>query len=55
MQPIPLELHCDTCRVCLHADTEVELVELATRHALSIHGHAPTRDHVLIQIRHQNS
>lgn len=49
-----LELVCHACDVVLGADTEDELVELATEHARSVHGHAPPRDHVLTRIHRHN-
>ena len=51
---MPLELLCHACDVRLQADTEDELVDLGTQHALSMHGHAPSRDRVLSRIRNQN-
>ena len=49
-----LELVCHACDVRLQAETEEELAELGVRHALSIHGHAPPREHVVARIRHHN-
>ncbi|MER6974503.1 DUF1059 domain-containing protein [Nocardioides sp. NPDC057767] len=51
---MPLELACDACDVVLTADTDDELAELATRHARSIHGSTPPRDHVFARIHLQN-
>ena len=51
---MPLELVCHACDVTLHADTEEELAALAEQHALSLHGHTPSREHVLARIRHHN-
>ena len=54
MQQAPLELRCDACGVRLHATTEDELVELGTRHGLSIHGQTPPPEDLLNLIRTQN-
>ena len=51
---MPLELVCHACDVELRADTEDELVDLSLKHALSIHGHEPPRDHVLARIHLHN-
>ncbi len=49
-----LELTCHACEVVLAAETEDELADLATQHALSIHGHAPPREHVMARIHLHN-
>lgn len=54
MRPAPLELVCHGCDAVLRADTEDELVDLAVKHTLSIHGHAPPRQHVLARIHLHN-
>ena len=54
MRTPPLELACHACDVVLGADNEDDLVDLAAKHALSIHGHAPPRDHVLARIHLHN-
>lgn len=52
---MPLEFACPACDVALQADSEGELVDLASKHALSIHGHEPLREHVLALIHLHNS
>jgi predicted small metal-binding protein len=52
---MPLELVCHACDLWLQADSEAELVDLGIQHALSLHGHAPPREHVLARIRHHNT
>ena len=49
-----VELTCHACDVVLQAETEDELVELGIQHALSIHGHEPSREHVIARVRHHN-
>ena len=49
-----LSLTCHSCDQTMQADTEEEMVELGTEHALK-HGHAPPREHVLARIRRSNS
>ena len=46
----PLELVCHACDVVLSAGADDDLVGLAIKHALSIHGHEPPREHVLARI-----
>lgn len=48
-----LELSCPACDVVLAAPVGGELVELATKHALSIHGHAAPQEPVIARIRLQ--
>lgn len=50
----PLELVCHACDVVLCAGTVDDLVDLAIKHALSIHGHEPPREHVLARIHLHN-
>lgn len=51
---MPLDLVCHACDVVLSADNEDELVDLTSKHALSIHGHEPPREHVLARIHLHN-
>ena len=51
---MPLELVCHACDVALQADTADDLADLASKHALSIHGHEPPREHVLARIHLHN-
>ncbi|WP_146844887.1 DUF1059 domain-containing protein [Cellulomonas terrae] len=51
---MPLELTCHACDVVLSAESEDELVDLATAHALSVHGHTPPRDNIVTRIRRHN-
>lgn len=51
---MPLELNCHACDVVLTAESEHELVDLATEHASSVHGHTPPREHVVTRIRRHN-
>jgi len=48
------EVTCHACDVVLGAESEDELVDLVTQHALSVHGHAPPRDRVVARIRRHN-
>lgn len=54
MRASPLELVCHACDVVLSADNEDGLVDLAIKHALSIHEHEPAREHVLARIHLHN-
>lgn len=51
---MPLALTCHACDVVLSAESEDELVDLATEHALSVHGHTPPRENVVTRIRRHN-